>query len=111
MAAAQAAGAAEVNNGRNLQSGGLQIRRHLHRAFAEGMSAAAQGVAHQFIMAATFGRCWKGYALSASSLSHAERPFGLAFRLYPAFSCGVQRKPTRALAGFLMGGLPLGFLG
>jgi hypothetical protein len=51
------------------------------------------------------------YALSASSLSHAERPFGLAFRLYPAFSCGVQRKPTRALAGFLMGGLPLGFLG
>lgn len=49
--------------------------------------------------------------LSANSLSHAERPLGLAFRLYAAFSCGVQRKPTRAVAGFLRGGLPLGFLG
>ena len=52
-----------------------------------------------------------GQDLSASSLSHAERPFGLAFLRYPAFSCGVQRKPTRAVEGFLMGGLPLGFLG
>ena len=54
---------------------------------------------------------WNSQALSASSLSHAERPLGLAFLLYPAFSCGVQRKPTRAVEGFLMGGLPLGFLG
>ncbi len=47
-------------------------------------------------------------SLSASPLSHAETPWGLAFRLYPAFSCGVQRKRTTAVAGFLMGGLPLG---
>ena len=51
------------------------------------------------------------YALSASPLSHAERPLGLAFLLYPAFSCGVQRNSTRAVAGFLMVGLPLGRLG
>lgn len=51
------------------------------------------------------------YALSASPLSHAERPAGLAFLRYPAFSCGVQRKRTTAVAGFLMGGLPLGRLG
>ena len=57
----------------------------------------------------SFGRTIQ--ALSASSLSHAERPLGLAFLRYPAFSCGVQRKPTRAVEGFLMGGLPLGFLG
>ena len=44
---------------------------------------------------------------SASFLSHAETPRGLALALYPRFSCGVQRKPTRAVAGFLMGGLPL----
>ena len=48
---------------------------------------------------------------SASFLSHAETPSGLAFLRYPAFSCGVQRKPTRAVAGFLIGGLPLGRLG
>ena len=50
-------------------------------------------------------------ALSASPLSHAETPCGMAFLLYPAFSCGVQRNSTRAVAGFLMGGLPLGRLG
>lgn len=55
-------------------------------------------------------RC-NNYALSASPLSHAETPRGLAFFLYPAFSCGVQRNSTRAVAGFLMGGLPLGRLG
>lgn len=53
-------------------------------------------------------RC--NYALSAKSLSHAETPLGFAFFRYPTFSCGVQRKPTRAVAGFLRGGLPLGFL-
>src|SRR3990167_5399272 len=47
------------------------------------------------------------YALSASPLSHAERPLGLAFLLYPAFSCGVQRNSTRAVEGFFRGGLPL----
>jgi hypothetical protein len=35
----------------------------------------------------------------------------LAFLRYPLFSCGVQRNSTRAVAGFLMGGLPLGRLG
>jgi hypothetical protein len=50
-------------------------------------------------------------ALSASPLSHAERPLGLAFLRYPAFSCGVQRNRTTAVAGVLMGGLPLGRLG
>ena len=53
----------------------------------------------------------RNYASSASFLSHAEVPCFPAFRLYPAFSCGVQRKPTRAVAGFLRGGLPLGRLG
>jgi len=47
------------------------------------------------------------YALSASALSHAEMPRFLAFRLYDAFSCAVQRNSTRSVAGFLMGGLPL----
>jgi hypothetical protein len=56
------------------------------------------------VSAATFG--WNSQALSASPLSHAERPLGLAFLLYPAFSCGVQRNSTRAVDGFLMGGLP-----
>jgi hypothetical protein len=56
-----------------------------------------------------FGRTTQ--ALSASPLSHAERPLGLAFLLYPAFSCGVQRNSTRAVEGFLMGGLPRGRLG
>lgn len=54
----------------------------------------------------------ESYALSARSLSHADMPLGLAFRLYDAFSCAVQRKCTcsvlRSLAG--MGGLPR-FLG
>ena len=49
-------------------------------------------------------------ALSARSLSHADMPLGLAFRLYDAFSAAVQRNSTRAVAGFLMGGLPLGRL-
>jgi hypothetical protein len=151
-----------MNNGRNLLGGGLQIRRHLHRASAEGMSAAAQGVAHQWesgvevadtldsvptvaslapglqrpwlcaspssagaiarvsstvsrgsvrplLPRATFG--WISQALSASPLSHAERPFGLAFLRYPAFSCGVQRNRATAVAGVLTGGLPLGRLG
>lgn len=49
--------------------------------------------------------------LSASSLSHAETPLGLAFLTYSAFSCGVQRNRTTSVAGVLMGGLPFGFLG
>ena len=48
------------------------------------------------------------YALSASHLSHAERPLGLAFLRYEAFSAAVQRKCTcsvpRSLDG--RGGLP-----
>ncbi len=52
------------------------------------------------------------HSLSARSFSHALIPFGLAFRLYDAFSVAVQRKCTcsvpRSLAG--KGGLPL-FLG
>ena len=48
---------------------------------------------------------------SASFLSHAETPSGLALALYPRFSCGVQRKPTRAVEGFWRGGLPLRRLG
>jgi hypothetical protein len=58
-----------------------------------------------------FGYCHKGYALSARSFSQADMPLGLAFRLYSRFSCGVQRNSTRAVAGFLRGGLPLGRLG
>jgi hypothetical protein len=54
---------------------------------------------------------WNTQALSASPLSHAERPLGRAFLLYPAFSCGVQRNRTTAVAGVLTGGLPLGRLG
>ena len=50
--------------------------------------------------------------MSASPLSHAEMPLGLAFRLYDAFSAAVQRKCTclvlRSLAG--MGGLPRGLV-
>jgi hypothetical protein len=61
------------------------------------------------LLNAAFGRI--SQALSASPLSHAERPLGLAFLLYPAFSWGVQRNSTRAVEGFLMGGLPLGRLG
>lgn len=38
-------------------------------------------------------------------------PFLPAFLRYLAFSCGVQRSSTRAVAGFWMGGLPLGRLG
>jgi hypothetical protein len=49
-------------------------------------------------------------SLSASVLSHLETPCGPALRLYPFFSSLVQRKPTRSVAGFLMGGLPLGRL-
>lgn len=52
---------------------------------------------------------YRAQALSASSLSQAEMPFGFAFRLYSAFSAAVQRKCTclvlRSLAG--KGGLPL----
>lgn len=66
------------------------------------------GVAHQFICGSAFG-C-NAYALSASPLSHAERPLGLAFLLYQDFSWGVQRNRTTAVAGVLMGGLPLGRL-
>lgn len=54
-------------------------------------------------------------SLSARPLSHAEMfalPVSrLAFLRYPAFSCGVQRKRTTAVAGSLMGGLPRGRLG
>lgn len=50
-------------------------------------------------------------ALSARALSHVETPKGRAFLRYSRFSCGVQRTSTRAVAGFLMGGLPLGRLG
>ena len=46
--------------------------------------------------------------MSARSFSHAEMPFGFAFRLYDAFSAAVQRKCTclvdRSFAG--SGGLP-----
>ena len=50
-------------------------------------------------------------SLSARVLSHFETPCRPAFLRYPDFSCGVQRNSTRAVAGFLMGGLPLGSLG
>jgi hypothetical protein len=53
------------------------------------------------------------YALSASSLSQALIPLGLALRLYDAFSAAVQRKCTCSvafsLAGF--GGRPTPLLG
>jgi hypothetical protein len=59
----------------------------------------------------TFGRHHQ--ALSARSLSQALMPFGLAFRLYDAFSAAVQRKwtcaPAFSLAG--KGGRPLPRLG
>lgn len=50
----------------------------------------------------------RGYALSASSLSHAEIHLGLAFLRYDAFSAAVQRKWTCAVAFSLAGrgGLP-----
>jgi hypothetical protein len=51
---------------------------------------------------------------SASPLSHAESPGAfarLALLRYPDFSCGVQRNSTRAVAGSLIGGRPLGRLG
>ena len=51
------------------------------------------------------------YASSASLLSHLETPGLPAFLRYALFSCGVQRNSTRAVDGFLMGGLPLGRLG
>jgi hypothetical protein len=55
----------------------------------------------------SFGRT--SQASSASFFSQALIPFGLAFRLYDAFSVAVQRKWTcwvaRSLAG--RGGLPL----
>jgi hypothetical protein len=55
---------------------------------------------------------WNDFqASSASVLSHFETPLAPAFLLYPAFSCGVQRNSTRAVEGFLMGGLPRGRLG
>ena len=57
----------------------------------------------------SFGRA--GIQVSASFLSHLETPCFPAFLRYPAFSCGVQRNSTRAVAGFFMGGLPLGRLG
>ena len=47
-------------------------------------------------------------SLSARVLSHFETPLAPAFLRYPDFSCGVQRNSTRAVEGFLMGGLPLG---
>ena len=50
-------------------------------------------------------------SLSAKALSHFETPCLPAFLRYPDFSFGVQRNSTRAVAGFLMGGLPLGLLG
>jgi hypothetical protein len=48
------------------------------------------------------------HALSASSLSQALIPLGLALRLYDAFSCAVQRKCTCSVAFALVGrgGLP-----
>jgi len=62
------------------------------------------------------GRCGRfcignAYTLSASALSHAETPCFPAFLQYPAFSCDVQRNSTRAVEGFLIGGLPRGRLG
>ena len=49
------------------------------------------------------------YALSASSLSHAESPLGLALRTYDDFSVAVQRKCTCLVARSLSGngGRPL----
>lgn len=60
-------------------------------------------------MRPTFDR----HALSASSFSQADTPFGRAFRLYDAFSAAVQRNSTRSEARSLAGtgGLPLGRFG
>jgi hypothetical protein len=66
--------------------------------------AYAQTTPATFMIRISFGSA--SYALSASPLSHAERPLGLAFLLYPDFSWGVQRNRTTAVAGSLMGGLP-----
>jgi len=46
------------------------------------------------------------HSLSARAFSHADMPCLPAFRRYRAFSAGVQRKCTRAVDGFLTGGLP-----
>jgi hypothetical protein len=48
---------------------------------------------------------------SAKPFSHAEIPLRPALRLYRAFSAGVTRTWICWVAGFLMGGLPLGRLG
>jgi hypothetical protein len=48
---------------------------------------------------------------SASLLSHLESPCLPAFLRYSLFSCGVQRNSTRAVDGFLIGGLPRERLG
>jgi hypothetical protein len=58
---------------------------------------------------------WNDQASSALFLSHAEtfpeKPSRRALARYPFFSRGVQRNSTRAVEGFLIGGLPLGRLG
>jgi hypothetical protein len=48
---------------------------------------------------------------SASALSQAEIPCAPAAFLYRAFSWGVTRTWICCVAGFLIGGLPLGRLG
>jgi hypothetical protein len=51
------------------------------------------------------------YSRSANPLSQAEIPSTPAFFLYLAFSWGVTRTWICCVAGFFIGGLPLGRLG
>ena len=74
-----------------------------------GLAAVAGVLVHLLTKSTVLQR--NNYALSAMPLSHLETPWRPALLLYPDFSCGVQRNSTRAVAGFLMGGLPLGRLG
>jgi hypothetical protein len=66
-----------------------------------------KGIAQELDRSAV-GRRRPPYSLSASPLSHAERPLGLALRRYSDFSAFVQRtwicSVARSLAG--KGGLP-----
>ena len=70
-----------------------------------GLAAVAGVLVHLLTKSTVLQR--NNYALSAMPLSHLETPWRPALLLYPDFSCGVQRNSTRAVAGFLMGGLPL----
>ena len=102
-----------MNNGRKLQTNGLRERNGLTFGVAtsEALQGAWGGTGKPPKKSHRAQRVAHQHYESASFLSHAETPSGLALALYPRFSCGVQRKPTRAVAGFLMGGLPLGRLG